>query len=111
MWVVSVDPAIDSGRALGDPEPVEAAGGMQEVGQRSFQFGLGGPLGHQRLHVLEGAAQLVEPILQAVELGAGHQDDVTRKAGLRCGRSLLVRALPACLAAVETRAADGACLG
>lgn len=110
MWVGSVDPGIGSGRALGDPEPVEAAGGPQQVGQRAFQLGLGRALGQQGLHVLEGAAELVQAILQAVELGAGHQDDVTGKAGLRRSRPLLVSALPAGLAAVEPWASDGTCL-
>lgn len=107
MRVVSVDAAAVSGRALGDPQPVEAAGGSQEVGQRAFQLGLGGTLGQEGLHVLESAAELVEPILQTVELGAGHQDDVTRKAGLRRRGPLLVSTLATGLAAVETRAADG----
>ena len=65
----------------------------------------------QRLHVLEGAAQLVEPVLQPVELGAGDQDDVAGQPGLRRRRPLLVGPLPARLAAVQPRPADRLLLG
>lgn len=110
MWVVLADLADDSDGALGDPEPVEATGGTEQVGERPLQLRLGRALGQQGLDVLEGAPELVEAILQAVEFGAGHEDDVIRKTGLRRRGPLLVGTLATGLAAVETRPADGALL-
>src|SRR3954462_5400583 len=100
-----------AGGSLGDPEPVEPAGRPHQVLQGALEFGLGVPLAEQGLHVLDRATQLVQPVLQAVELGTGDQDDVAGQAGLRRRGALLVGPLPAGLTTVLPRAPDRPLLG